>query len=70
MDQSTGEDFRKMVYKLYKLVLDKDCLIIDLFYRLNAKLKPRNVAIQDLVTDLSDGVNTDMVAMDGLIYFS
>ncbi len=25
--------------------------------RLNAKVKPRNVAVQDLVTDLSDGVN-------------
>ena len=31
--------------------------LLMVFFRLNAKVKPRNVAVQDLVADLSDGVH-------------
>ena len=31
------------------------------FSRLNSKVRPRDVAVQDLVTDLSDGVSQEEI---------
>ena len=51
MGQCSGEDFLKMVrHDGWKFGY------ADLSGRLNSKVKPRNVAVTHLITDLQDGV--------------
>ena len=55
LDWSPGEDLREMVCLLSSIKAFETKLTM-VPIRLNAKVKQRDVAVQDLVKDLSDGV--------------
>lgn len=55
MGSGSGEDVQEMVRLMLSMI---KAPADDALYRLNSKINVREVSVNDLVTDLSDGVST------------